>query len=95
MKLRVVLGLFVLGQVLDGLLTFIGLNTGYSEGNPVANVVFPLLGPTIGIITLKLFGCFCGYVLYRLKSYHSLVGLTIYQWCVGVFTWVFAFLGVW
>ena len=91
-KLQLLFTLFVLTQLADGILTYVGLSRGLSEGNPVALWGFARFGVVPTLIVMKIVGVVCGYVLYATGSSGMLSALTILMITIVVIPWILAIL---
>ena len=86
---------FVAVQVLDGVLSYVGVSLhGPSiEANPLVAWYLAALGPAVGFTLAKLFAVMCGVVLY-VTAHHRLVAiLTLVYIVFAVVPW-FALLSV-
>lgn len=92
---HIVFALFLVGQLLDGLLTYAGMTAGYLEGNPIASYVMSVMGVTAALWTLKLVSCAFGAVLWKFDGTRQLIFVTVLVWTFAVATWTGALLGVW
>jgi len=86
-----VLAMFLTMQVLDGLLTFWGVSVlGVDvEANGLLVTSMGAMGAPRALLSAKLLGCLCGYILYRTEYYRVLaiasglyLGLAIIPWLV-------------
>lgn len=59
-------------QLLDGYVTLLGVGHGFAEGNPLVRAAIGVVGPTGGIMAVKLFALGFLYFLYKRRS-HPLV----------------------
>jgi len=71
-RLRVLVGANVLLQFLDGFVTLVGTSRGFAEGNPLVAAAMTTIGPTGGILFMKLLALSFLYVIYR-RGDHPLV----------------------
>ena len=85
----IVFAVFLTAQVLDGLLTYIGVSLlGVQvEANVLLATSMAAIGAPSTLIAAKLIACGCGYVLYRTAWYRPLaitaglyVGVAIVPW---------------
>jgi len=86
---------FVAVQVLDGVLSYVGVSLhGPSiEANPLVAWYLAALGPAVGFTLTKLFAVMCGVVLY-VTAHHRLVAiLTLVYIAFAVVPW-FALLSI-
>jgi hypothetical protein len=86
-----ILGLFILTQVLDGALTYWGVNQfGLGiESNTWLVSLMQAIGPGAALVAAKSIACLCGFVLFSTTSFRVLAVAT--GWCLGfaVVPWVF------
>jgi hypothetical protein len=59
-------------QIADGYVTLLGLGRGFMEGNPVVRAAIDVVGPTAGIMFVKLLALGFLYFLYR-RRHHPFV----------------------
>lgn len=87
----VVFAIFTVAQVLDGLLTYVGVTTLgiHVEGNDLLAAGMHAMGPMQALISAKLLACVCGYILYRTASHRPLaimaglyIGVAITPWLI-------------
>ena len=86
---------FVAVQVLDGVLSYVGVSMHGPEieANPLVAWYLAALGPAVGFTAAKLFAVMCGVVLY-VTAHHRLVAiLTLVYLVFAVVPW-FAVLSV-
>ena len=85
----IVLIIFTLAQVADGLLTYWGVTTLgiHVEGNGLLAAGMHAIGPFGALVSAKLLACVCGYVLYQTASHKPLaimaglyIGVAITPW---------------
>jgi hypothetical protein len=85
-----VLGIFVMTQVLDGALTYWGVNQfGLDiESNTYLLTLMRAIGPAPALIAAKALACMCGLVLFCTTSFRVLAVAT--GWCLGfaVVPWI-------
>jgi len=55
-------------QVFDGVATYVGLNSGFHEANPILAWSFGHLGTAPALVLFKLHACLCLMVLWRLRG---------------------------
>ena len=81
---RVVFAIFVLTQVLDGVLTYVGVRVlGVEvEANVILAGWMALIGAPGALLGAKLLACGCGYILYSTASYRPLAATA--GLCLGV-----------
>jgi uncharacterized protein DUF5658 len=80
---------FLLVQVLDGVLTYIGVMTfGLGiEANPVVAWYASTFGPAAGLIAAKLFAVACASVLYMTARHGTAALLTIAYVVLAIVPW--------
>jgi hypothetical protein len=92
----IVFAVFLVAQVLDGLLTYIGVSLlGVEvEANLLLAKSMAAVGTPVTLVAAKLFACACGYVLYRTAWYRPLaitaglyVGVAVVPW-LGLLAWI-------
>ena len=88
---RLMFGVFVAGQIADGLLTCFGVSRGFQEANPLLAAMFPMIGPGLTMLFAKSAAVFFGGILYHLKSFRALLLLTVLSVLVPL-TWVLVLL---
>ena len=85
----IVLIIFTIAQVADGLLTYWGVTTLgiHVEGNGLLAATMHAIGPFPALVSAKLLACVCGYVLYQTASHRPLavmaglyIGVAIAPW---------------
>jgi hypothetical protein len=85
-----VFGIFLLAQVLDGLLTYAGLSLlgTQVEANVLLTTWMDLIGTPATIVGAKVLACACGYVLYYTAWHRPLaitaglyIGVAVIPWC--------------
>jgi len=59
-------------QLFDGCATYVGLNAGFCEGNPLLRWALERVGPASALFLFKLEACACVWLLWRLRP-HRLV----------------------
>lgn len=80
-------------QLLDGILTYIGLNIGYKEGNPIL-LYFMEYNIELTLVGAKLLAIIFLYCLYKLNYIKAIIFLNIYYIILAVIPWlIFIFLG--
>jgi len=80
---RLVLGIFVLTQFLDGVLTYWGVSRfGVElEFTSWLATLMTAVGPGTALLAAKGVACFCGFVLFATTSFRVLAIAT--GWCLG------------
>jgi hypothetical protein len=81
---KVVFAIFLLAQVLDGMLTYAGVSVlGVEvEANVILAGWMELIGAAGALLGAKLLACGCGYILYCTASYRPLAATA--GLCLGV-----------
>ena len=81
---------FVIAQLCDGLLTYIGVHTfGQSiEANPIVSWYIATLGAGAALLAAKSLAIACAVLLYRFAHYRTIGALTIFYYAVAVQPWV-------
>jgi hypothetical protein len=87
---RLVLTIFVVLQVADGLITFGAVRVfgPVAEGNPVLQTWIQLLGPGITLLTAKTVACAGAALLYTSGRDRTLIALTTLLVSLGVGPWL-------
>jgi hypothetical protein len=87
---QLVLAIFVVTQLLDGVLTYWGVSRfGVQlEFNSWLATLMTAIGPGTALIAAKGLACFCGFVLFATTSFRVLAIAT--GWCLGfaVVPWI-------
>jgi Domain of unknown function (DUF5658) len=80
---------FVLTQIFDGLLTYIGISTlgPTVEANPVLSWYIAATGVTLAVIGAKLFALGCGAVLHLLARHGCIAVLTGLYLAAALWPW--------
>ena len=85
----IVLATFLAVQVMDGILTYWGVQQFglQTEANGLVATTIQVLGPAPGLVTAKSFACLCGLILYVTERHRPLavaaggyIGLAIFPW---------------
>ena len=71
-RLRVLIGANVFLQFADGFVTILGTSRGFAEGNPLVAAAMTSIGPTGGILFMKLLALGFLYIIYR-RGDHPMV----------------------
>jgi len=89
-KAEIVLLAFITVQVLDGVMSYIGVNTlgTHIEANPVVAWYATVLGPATAFTLVKLFAIGCGTVLYLAARHRTVAALTLIYLAFAVLPWV-------
>ncbi len=85
---HVVLFAFILGQFLDGLLTYIGLSIGMHEGNPLMVSLMNMIGVIPTLLAAKGFCILSGIAVYACGYHRGLIIGNIVVWVIAVIPWV-------
>jgi uncharacterized membrane protein len=82
--------IFLIAQVLDGLLTFQGIRMfGIGiEANRLIAAAIQAFGPHWALFAAKLLACLCGYILYRTASHEPLAITTGLYLGVAIVPWI-------
>lgn len=81
---------FVVVQVLDGVMSYIGVRTfgPWIEANPIVGFYAEALGPALGFTGAKLFAVGCGTVLSMMARHGTLAVLTAVYVVFAVAPWL-------
>ena len=92
----IVLIIFMLAQIADGVLTYWGVTTLgiHVEGNNLLAATMHAIGPFRALLSAKLLACVCGYVLYRTASHRPLAVMAGLYIGVAVAPWLLVLGGV-
>jgi hypothetical protein len=87
---RLVLTIFVVLQIADGLITFgaVRVYGPVAEGNPVLQTWIQLLGPGVTLLTFKAIACAGAAPLYVVGRDRILIALTTLLVFLGVGPWL-------
>jgi len=85
-----VLGIFFVTQVLDGLLTFEGISRfgDAVEANILVHTVVSAWGAVPGLTSTKAFACACGLILYGTGSHRLLAAATGANIGIAIIPWL-------
>jgi hypothetical protein len=92
----VVLAIFLIAQVLDGALTYIGVRQFgiEAEGNVLLTTLMYAWGTGPALLAAKLFSSACGVILFAISVYRVLaaaagacIGLAVVPWMMIVLGW--------
>lgn len=92
----VVLAIFLVAQVLDGALTYIGVRQFgiEAEGNVLLTTLMYAWGAGPALLAAKLFSSACGVILFAISVYRVLaaaagacIGLAVIPWMMIVLGW--------
>jgi arginine exporter protein ArgO len=91
-----VLLVFILAQVADGVLTYLGIRTfGASiEGNPIVAWYVTAFGAGAALIGAKGLAVACGAALHLLAMHRTIAALTLVYITAAVLPWTHVFLAV-
>lgn len=81
---------FVGVQVLDGALSYVGVQTHghWIEGNPIVAWYAGVFGPAVAFTAVKLFAVACGTILYITARHHWVVLLTAGYVLFAIVPWI-------
>ena len=84
---------FVVVQVLDGAMTFIGMDRFgvHIEANPLLVVYAQALGPALALAAAKLFAIGCGAALYLTAHHRTLAALAVMYIVGAIGPWIHLF----
>ena len=86
--MRTLLGFALLAQVLDGVLTYIGLVLGYAELNPIVNYLIGIVGLIPALVVVKVFASTCSWYLYQCKCRYFQLAVVVITYTFGVIPWI-------
>lgn len=90
---RFALAAFLLTQVADGTLTYLGVqHYGHGEANPLLASLIAVHGPAVVLVGAKLMAGLCGTFLYLVKSYRVLVAMALFYLIAAVIPWLYLLL---
>ena len=80
---------FVTVQVLDGVMSYIGVHTfgSWIEANPLVAWYAATLGPAVAFTAVKLFAVACGTLLYMTARHRTVAVLTLFYLAFAVVPW--------
>src|SRR5262245_14456320 len=85
---EVILLAFVSVQVLDGVMSYIGVHRiGWMEGNPLVGWYLNVLGPALAFTLVELFAVACGSLLYFRARHGTVAALTVFYLAFAVVPW--------
>ena len=86
----VILLLFLLAQLLDGVLTYVGIATfGEAiEGNPLLAWYIAMFGPGVALIGAKAVAVTCGAMLHFCARHRTIGVLTLIYLAAAVYPWM-------
>jgi len=81
---------FVVAQLCDGVLTYIGIHTfGQGiEANPIVSWYIAALGAGVALLAAKSVAIACALLLYRFARYRTLGVLTVMYFAMAVQPWI-------
>jgi hypothetical protein len=81
---------FVAVQAMDGIMSYIGVNTfgSWIEANPLVAWYASVFGPAVAFAVVKLFAIACGTVLYLMSRHRTVAALTLFYLAFAVAPWV-------
>lgn len=79
-------GLNLVFQFLDGVATYVGLQAGFGEANPLLRSAIDALGPAPALALFKLEACACLFVVWRLRHRSHLAAPALLLSAVVYFT---------
>ena len=90
MKPRLWLAIFVVMQMVDGVLTYAAVDRfgASAEGNPIIATWIMITGALPALLGAKLLACACGGVLYAAGVHRVLAGLTALYLFAAVVPWL-------
>lgn len=86
---NVVIVVFLIAQVLDAVLTYLGLSIGISEGNPLVAYSFHHAGVGPGLTIAKLIAVACSMSLHLLGLHRILAMLTVMYLSLAILPWTY------
>lgn len=80
---------FVAVQAMDGIMSYVGVNTFGSgiEANPLVAWYAAVFGPAVAFTAVKLFAIACGTVLYVMSRHRTVAALTLFYLAFAVVPW--------
>jgi hypothetical protein len=90
MKPRLWLAIFIVLQMVDGVLTYAAVDRfgASAEGNPIIATWIVITGALPALVGAKLLACACGGVLYAAGVHRVLAGLTALYLFAAVVPWL-------
>ena len=90
---RLIVVLFLIAQVCDGVLTYAALQLfgPQAEGNPLLLTWIALVGPESALLGAKVLASGCGILLYLVGTHRVLFGLTLLYGVAAVGPWLAIF----
>jgi hypothetical protein len=89
-RAELVLLAFVTVQVLDGVMSYVGVHTfgSWIEANPLVAWYASMFGPAVAFTVVKLFAIACGTMLYLMARHRTVAALTLFYLAFAVVPWV-------
>jgi len=80
---------FVAVQAMDGIMSYVGVNTfgSWIEANPLVAWYASAFGPAVAFAVVKLFAIACGTVLYLMSRHRTVAALTLFYLAFAVAPW--------
>ena len=93
MRPRLWLAIFVVLQLVDGVLTYAAVDRfgAGAEGNPIIATWIMVTGAAPALLGAKLMACACGGVLYAAGVHRVLIGLSALYFFAAVVPWLHIF----
>jgi len=90
MKPRLWLAIFIVLQMVDGVLTYAAVDRfgASAEGNPIIATWIVITGALPALVGAKLLACACGGVLYAAGVHRILAGLVALYFFAAVMPWL-------
>jgi uncharacterized protein DUF5658 len=88
-KAEVVWLAFVAVQAMDGIMSYVGVNTfgSWIEANPLVAWYASIFGPAVAFTAVKLFAIACGTMLYLMSRHRTVAALTLFYLAFAVMPW--------
>jgi hypothetical protein len=88
-KAELVFFAFVTVQILDGVMSYIGVHTfgSWIEANPLVAWYASTFGPAVAFTVVKLFAVACGAMLYLTARHRTVAALTLFYLAFAVVPW--------
>jgi hypothetical protein len=86
---NLIIVLFLVAQVLDAVLTYVGLTIGISEGNPLVAYSFRHAGIGPGLTIAKVVAVVCSMSLHLLGLHRILALLTVMYLSLAILPWTY------
>lgn len=90
---RLVLLLFLVAQICDGIFTLVAVQSSglEAEGNVLLSTWMGLIGAVPALLGAKLLAATCGVILYMLGVHRALAALTLLYGVFSISPWIVAF----